>query len=183
MWVTSDDLEANLQAEFQLRDMLSGSEFSRPESVVTPLNPGWQPSAKGMHEIVRHILSDQPRLVVECGSGASSMCIGRALRPVCKGHLISLENSAEWVTIVTGLLQDEGLSNVDVRHAPIEPFQVTGNDQPWYSASALAGIEEIDFLLVDGPPGNTSKLATRRPSLPRQAASWRHRHAGRQPTA
>lgn len=42
---------------------------------------------------------------------------------------------------------------------------------------------EIDFLLVDGPPGNTSKLATRRPSLPRQAASWRHRHAGRQPTA
>ena len=79
--------------------------------------------------------------------------------------MIALENSADWVAIVTGLLQQEGLSSVEVRHAPMEPIEVAGHEQPWYSASALADVEEIDLLLVDGPPGRTSKLA-RYPAVP-----------------
>jgi glycosyltransferase involved in cell wall biosynthesis/predicted O-methyltransferase YrrM len=158
-------LEANLQAEFQLRDMLAASESSKPETAITPLNPGWQLSSQAMQEVVRHVLLDQPKVVVECGSGASTMWIGRALRRVGEGRLISLENSADWVAIVTGLLQHEGLSSVEVRHAPMEPIKVARHEQPWYSASALADVEEIDLLLVDGPPGRTSKLA-RYPAVP-----------------
>jgi hypothetical protein len=56
-----------------------------------------------MQEVVRHVLLDQPNAVVECGSGASTMWIGGALCRVGKGRLISLENSADWVAIVTGL--------------------------------------------------------------------------------
>jgi Methyltransferase domain len=77
----------------------------------------------------------------------------------------SLENSADWVVTVTGLLQHEGLSVVEVRHAPLEPIQVAGHEQLWYSASALADMEGIDLLLVDGPPGRTNKLA-RYPAVP-----------------
>jgi len=158
-------LEANLQAEFQQRDMLAASESSRSEAAITPLNPGWQLSSQAMQEVVRHVLLDHPKVVVECGSGGSTMWIGRALRRVGDGRLISLENSADWVAIVTGLLQQEGLSSVEVRHAPMEPIEVAGHEQPWYSASALADVEEIDLLLVDGPPGRTSKLA-RYPAVP-----------------
>ena len=158
-------LDANLQAEFQLRDMLTASESSKPEAATTPLKPGWQLSALAMQEVVRHVLSDQPKVVVECGSGASTMWIGRALRRVGEGRLISLENSADCVAIVTGLLQHEGLSSVEVRHAPMEPIKVARHEQPWYSASALADVEEIDLLLVDGPPGRTNKLA-RYPAVP-----------------
>jgi glycosyltransferase involved in cell wall biosynthesis/predicted O-methyltransferase YrrM len=158
-------LEANLQAEFQLRDMLAATDSSQPEAAITPLNPGWQLSSQAMQEVVRHILLDQPKVVVECGSGASTMWIGRALRRLGEGRLISLENSADWVAIVTGLLQQEGLSSVEVRHAPMEPIQVAGHEQPWYSASALADVEKIDLLLVDGPPGRTNKLA-RYPAVP-----------------
>jgi predicted O-methyltransferase YrrM len=93
------------------------------------------------------------------------MWIGRALRRVGEGRVIALENSADWVAIVTGLLQHEGLSNVGVRQAPMEPIQVAGHEQPWYSASAIADVEEIDLLLVDGPPGRTNKLA-RYPAVP-----------------
>jgi hypothetical protein len=32
-------LETNLQAEFQLRDMLAASESSKPEAAITPLSP------------------------------------------------------------------------------------------------------------------------------------------------
>jgi len=158
-------LEANLQAEFQLRDMLVASEPSRSEAAITPLNPGWQLSSQAMQEVVRHVLLDRPKVVVECGSGGSTMWIGRALRRVGEGRLISLENSADWVAIVAGLLQQEGLSSVEVRHAPMEPIKVAGREQPWYSASALADVEEIDLLLIDGPPGRTSKLA-RYPAVP-----------------
>jgi hypothetical protein len=47
----------------------------------------------------------------------------------------------------------------------MEPIQVAGHEQPWYSASAIADVEEIDLLLVDGPPGRTNKLA-RYPAVP-----------------
>ena len=158
-------LEANLQAEFQLRDMLSASELSKPKAAITPLNPRWQLSSQAMHEVVRHVLLEEPKVVVECGSGGSTMWIGRALRRVGEGRLISLENSADWVVTVTGLVQHEGLSVVEVRHAPLEPIQVAGHEQLWYSASALADMEGIDLLLVDGPPGRTNKLA-RYPAVP-----------------
>jgi hypothetical protein len=158
-------LEANLQAEFQLRDMLSASESSKPKAAITPLNPGWQLSSQAMQEVVRHVLLEEPKVVVECGSGGSTMWIGRALRRVGEGRLISLESSADWVVIVTGLLQHEGLRDVDVRHAPLEPIQVASHEQLWYSASALADVEGIDLLLVDGPPGRTNKLA-RYPAVP-----------------
>jgi predicted O-methyltransferase YrrM len=158
-------LEANLKAEFQLRDMLAASESGKPEAAITPLNPGWQLSSQAMQEVVRHVLLDQPKVIVECGSGASTMWIGRALRQVGEGRLISLENAADWVAVVTGLLQQEGLSSVEVRHAPMETIQMAGHEQPWYSTSALADVEEIDLLLVDGPPGRTSKLA-RYPAVP-----------------
>jgi len=158
-------LEATLKAEFQLRDMLAGSAASKAETAITPLNPGWQLSSRAMQEVVRHVLLDQPEVVVECGSGASTMWIGRALRQVGEGRLISLENSADWVEIVAGMLRHEGLSGVEVRHAPMEPVQAAGHEQPWYSLSALADVAEIDLLLVDGPPGRTHKLA-RYPAVP-----------------
>jgi glycosyltransferase involved in cell wall biosynthesis/predicted O-methyltransferase YrrM len=158
-------LEANLQAEFHLRDMLAASGSSRSEAAITPLNANRQLSSQALQEVVRHILLDQPKVVVECGSGASTMWIGRALRRVGEGRLISLENSADWVEIVTGMVEQEGLSGVEVRHAPMEPIQLAQQEQPWYSASALVDVEEIDLLLVDGPPGRTSKLA-RYPAVP-----------------
>ena len=52
-------LEANLQAEFQLRDMLSASESSKPKAAITPLNPRWQLSSQAVQEVVRHVLLEQ----------------------------------------------------------------------------------------------------------------------------
>jgi glycosyltransferase involved in cell wall biosynthesis len=158
-------LEANLQAEFQLRDLLTASELSKSETAIKPLNVGWQLSSQATLEVVRHVLLDQPKVVVECGSGAATMWIGRALGQVGAGRVIALENSADGVAVVNGLLQREGLSGVEIRHAPIEPIKVNGHEQPWYSASAIADVDEIDLLVVDGPPGRTHKLA-RYPAVP-----------------
>ncbi len=158
-------LEANLQAEFQLRDMLGQSGSGQPEAAVTPLNPGWQLSSQAVQEIVRHVLLDQPSVVVECGCGASTMWIARALKRVGQGQLISLENLEDWVEIVSGMLRYEGLSTAEVRHAPLVPYSSGETEQPWYTTSVLDDVEKIDLLIVDGPPGNISKLA-RYPAVP-----------------
>jgi hypothetical protein len=79
-------LEANLQAKFQLRDMLAASGSSKPEAAIRPLNLGWQLSSQAMYEVVRHVLLERPKVVVECGSGASTVWIGRALRRVGEGR-------------------------------------------------------------------------------------------------
>lgn len=154
-------LEANVQAEFQLRDMIASDGRA---ATITPLNPRWQLSSQAMQQVVQQVLSHRPGLVVECGSGASTMWIARALRQLGEGRVISLEDSADWVAIVTRLLEQEGLERAEVRHAPIKPLRVAGREQPWYSLSALVDIEQIDLLLVDGPPGRTSELA-RYPAL------------------
>lgn len=96
--------EGNLGAESQRRDLLAAGASAGSEAAVLPLNPGWQLSAQGMHEVIRHVLSGKPKVIVECGSGASTMWIGRALRHLGGGRLISLESSADWVATVTGLL-------------------------------------------------------------------------------
>ena len=49
-------LEANVWAEFQLRDMLATSESSKPEAAITRLNPSWQLSSQAIQEVVRHVL-------------------------------------------------------------------------------------------------------------------------------
>ncbi|MCE3275112.1 MAG: hypothetical protein K0R13_967 [Propionibacteriaceae bacterium] len=94
--------------------MLAASGSSKPEAAIRPLNLGWQLSSQAMYEVVRHVLLERPKVVVACGSGASTMWIGRALRRVGEGRVIALENSADWVAIVTGLLQHERLSNVEI---------------------------------------------------------------------
>ena len=158
-------LEANLQAEFQLRDMLITGDPATSEAALTPLNPGWQLSSQAVQEIVRHILLNRPKVVVECGCGASTMWIARALTRVGEGRLFSLENLEDWVGIVSGMLDYEGLKSAKVRHAPLVPFTSGDTEQPWYTTTVLDDVEQIDLLIVDGPPGNTSKLA-RYPALP-----------------
>ncbi|GAB3926819.1 hypothetical protein GCM10011575_08500 [Microlunatus endophyticus] len=158
-------LETNLRAEFQLRDMVAPRSDDQSPGMVTPINAGWQLSPQGLHEVVRRVLIDKPRLVVECGSGASTLWIARALRQVGGGRLVSLENSAEWVEAVTTMVRREGLDNVEVRHAPIEQTPVGAELRPWYAVEAIADLTGIDLLLVDGPVGKTHPLA-RYPAVP-----------------
>jgi hypothetical protein len=136
-----------------------------------------------MYEVVRHVLLERPKVVVECGSGASTVWIGSALRRVGEGRVIALENSADWVAIVTGLLQHQRLSNVEIRHAPMEPIQVAGHEQPWYSASASPMSRRSIFSWLMAAWAHTSSRAPPQCQPARQVAPWRNRHAGRLPPA
>ena len=110
------------------------------------------------------------RTIVECGSGVSTILIGRMLRARGRGSLCSLEHDPNWVATGHARIAAEGLdAYVRIIEAPLEPDPRAAEGCPWYARSSLAELPEggVDLLLVDGPPAPAGSLErSRYPALP-----------------
>jgi predicted O-methyltransferase YrrM len=113
--------------------------------------------------IVNTILDVRPRLVVECGSGASTIVVGATLRKLGgRRRLVSVEHNSLYAGISRDHVRRHGLQQwAEVRHAPL----VEGPHGLWYELSAFEVGGDIDLLLVDGPSTEIGPDA-RRPALP-----------------
>jgi predicted O-methyltransferase YrrM len=106
-------------------------------------------------ELLHLIRTRQPRLVLELGSGTSSVWIAYALEK-SGGRLVSLDHDGGYAARTRAALTAHGLSTVaEVRDAPLTPVGIDGRDYPWYDPEALADLHDIDFVLIDGPPAAT----------------------------
>lgn len=137
--------------------------------VRAPMPPlrGWAISPDALLEILRRVVERKPNLIVECGSGSST--VWTALLAEQMGlptRIISLDHEAGFAEQTRALARMHGVAHrIDVRDAPLEPFRSEGYDAPWYALDACRDIGAIDMLVVDGPPGASSPLA-RYPALP-----------------
>jgi predicted O-methyltransferase YrrM len=107
------------------------------------------------------------RVIVECGSGVSTIAIGKLLRQSQTGHLYSLEENESWHATMSGILNSEGLSDyVTLLYAPLERYPEPV--APWYklerASQILESARHIDLLLIDGPKSVTT--FSRFPALP-----------------
>lgn len=162
-----DDYEQQV-AWTELREYLDTAAF------MPPLR-GWAASPDVLRILVRQIDRLRPGLVVECGSGASSVWIGYALRRAGAGRLVAVEHDARYAELSRELVAAHGLDDiVEVRHAPLvetanTTVTVKGKELPtadrWYEPSVFADLEGIGLLFVDGPPKATG-LHARYPALP-----------------
>ncbi len=104
------------------------------------------------------IREHRPEVIVEAGSGRSTVMLADVLSRMGDGYLVSLEHLPEFELSTTQWLAENSLDEfAEVRYAPI----VNG----WYDPAAWADLTDIDILIVDGPPGHLSPLA-REPALP-----------------
>ncbi|WP_017606207.1 class I SAM-dependent methyltransferase [Nocardiopsis alkaliphila] len=148
----------------ELREYLDVAAF------MPPLR-GWAASPDVLRLLVRLIERDRPELVVECGSGASSVWIGYALRKVGTGRLVALEHDARYAELGRALVADHALEDVvEVRHAPLTRVPDDHADGvsagvPWYDTEALSDLKGIGLVFVDGPPRATGPEA-RYPAVP-----------------
>jgi len=113
------------------------------------------------------VLADR-REVVELGSGVTTVVLGRLLGQR-GGRLSSVEHNPAWAGVVRGLLETDGLGDaVRLIEAPLAPHPSALDGAHWYAEAALAALpDEIDLLLVDGPPGNEEGIErSRHPALP-----------------
>lgn len=115
-------------------------------------------------ELLHLIRTRRPRLVLELGSGTSTVWIAYALEKT-GGRLVSLDHDPDYTARTRALLAAHALSGVaDVRHAPLSALSVEDRSVQWYDVEALADLRGIDLLLIDGPPEATGPDA-RYPAL------------------
>lgn len=130
-----------------------------------PPSDGWSAMPDILLVLHREIGRERPNVVLECGSGRSSVTMGYALRRLGHGRLLSLEHDARYALKTRRLIADHGLEDtVEVIDAPLRMIAVGDEEHQWYDLSGLA-VDTIDLVFVDGPPGDLGAKA-RFPALP-----------------
>jgi hypothetical protein len=99
-------------------------------------------------------LADLPEVVVECGSGATTMLIATLLQRNGRGRLFTLEHDRAYAERMRQQVRAAGLTDVcEVIWAPLAPQSIGGHGVCWYDAAKVAALpESVDVVLVDGPP-------------------------------
>lgn len=115
----------------------------------------------------RLVASERPRLILECGSGSSTVILAACLRELGSGRLVSLEHDAGYAERTRAWLRLVGLEDwASVVTAPLQQRQVGETTMLWYGPGYEDELHEgVDLLLVDGPPRRVAKLA-RYPAVP-----------------
>ncbi|GAA3460361.1 hypothetical protein GCM10018963_23740 [Saccharothrix longispora] len=110
--------------------------------------------------VVDEVLLGSRTVLVECGSGASSVILARLLARRGFGHLLSVEHDERTAAFVASQLRREGLGHVArVVHAPLSPHPAALGSAHWYDPGLVHDevsyyVERyglVDLLLVDGP--------------------------------
>jgi predicted O-methyltransferase YrrM len=108
----------------------------------------WKADTGLLKLVIDHILEHKPKLVVEFGTGATTLIIARALQKAGGGTLISFEQHSDFVDATRQWLADYGLQ-ADLRAVPLRPSP-DGWPGLWYDHGPLP--RSIDLMLIDGPP-------------------------------
>jgi predicted O-methyltransferase YrrM len=134
--------------------------------IPMPSTQGWASAPTTMRALIGLVHERRPSTIVECGSGSSSIWLGHALRQLGRGRIISLEHLPEYAEATRNLVHKHGLDElVEVRLAPLKPVTLASEEFQWYDPAALQGVEGVDLIFVDGPPGDSCPMA-RFPALP-----------------
>lgn len=145
------------ETENELQSTINISKFTK-----LPLLLGnWAISAHFLEHLVREIYLRKPNLIVECGSGTSTLVSAACLKDIGKGKIISFDHEDYYALKTRNLLKVEGLENIaSVITAPIKEINIADRNWKWYGAEIDKIIsEKIDILVVDGPPGKLQPLS------------------------
>jgi len=122
-----------------------------------PATRSWAASPDLLLTISEIVKKNKPGLVVELGSGISTLVAAKS----GARKIISIDNSDAWGAKTVALLKEHKVRGVDVRIAPLRPY---ANGSEWYDLDAIKDLKKIDLLIVDGPPGSKNPEA-RYPAL------------------
>ena len=158
------------------RDVEALLQLYRERTPRAPMPPSgrWAMDPTGLLELLSRVPADRPALVLELGSGTSSVWLGYALERT-GGRLVSLDHDPRFGERTRQLLGRHALTGVaQVRDAPLRDLDLGDGTYRWYDPAAFEDLAGVDLLVVDGPPGTTGPLA-RYPALP---VLWRRLSPG-----
>ena len=161
------DIPKEIRQTFRQLEALQNLSAMLPANDVLPSTRGWAASPDLLVVLVDLVITERPSLIVECGSGASTLWLALAMRRFeIDGRIIALEHDPVFGGKTRDLLARHDVRDLaEVRNAPLESFSLDGEIYSWYSRRAWEDLTGIDLLFVDGPPATTGRQA-RYPALP-----------------
>ncbi|HEX6468123.1 MAG TPA: class I SAM-dependent methyltransferase [Streptosporangiaceae bacterium] len=149
----------------QLEAYLDLHGLIRPRAPMPALR-GWAASPDVVRFLAETMIRQRPKLVVECGSGASSVWLGYLAEQLGSAKVVALENDERFAGTSRDLVRAHGLDDVvDIRLAPFAEWRAGDDTYPWYQVHAIEDLVDIGLVFVDGPPGMSAPHA-RYPAVP-----------------
>jgi predicted O-methyltransferase YrrM len=160
-------LGTELKQTFRQVEAMQNLNAIIPTSEVLPATRGWAASPDLLLVLIDQVITQRPSLIVECGSGASTLWLALALRRFgIDGRIVSLDHDPLFAGKTREFLARHGVGDLaEVRDAALEDFSLADGSYSWYARRAWADLTGIDLLFVDGPPAATGSRA-RYPALP-----------------
>jgi predicted O-methyltransferase YrrM len=161
------DSGKQIRQAFRQLEALQNLSAMLPADRLLPATRGWAASPDLLAMLVDVVITERPALIVECGSGVSTVWLALAMRRFeIDGRVIALEHDPGFGDTTRGFLARHGVEDLaEVRDAPLESFSLDGETYSWYARRAWEDLSGIDLLFVDGPPAATGHHA-RYPALP-----------------
>jgi predicted O-methyltransferase YrrM len=160
-------LGTELKQTFRQVEAIQNLSAMLPTSDVLPATRGWAASPDLLLVLVDELISQRPSLIVECGSGASTLWLALGLRRFgIDGRIVALDHDPVFAAKTRDFLARHGVGDLaEVRDAPLEDLGLADGSYSWYARRAWKDLAGIDLLFVDGPPAATGARA-RYPALP-----------------
>ena len=132
-----------------------------------PTTRGYRGSPDFLLQVYEQIFELRPKVVVEASSGLSTIVCAAAIKNSgCGGRVYSMEHEHEYASGTRELLERYGLNRIaDVFHTPLTEHKIKSSSFRWYDFAQANLPNEIDLIIVDGPPKHTQKHA-RYPAAP-----------------
>ncbi len=113
--------------------------------------------------IIENCQNHRPGVIVEAGSGVSSVVISEWLRATggAADHY-ALDHLQQYAEETARKVE---YANSRVLYAPLRSHAIDGRSWQWYDISELDEVQAIDLLIIDGPPEDIQRQA-RYPALP-----------------
>ncbi|WP_170985110.1 class I SAM-dependent methyltransferase [Roseomonas sp. AR75] len=139
------------EAMFQVREQQEAAAYLHtvlqlPPGSLPPM-AGWAAAPDFLLMLAETVLERRPKVVVEFGSGLSTLVIRRCLAMNGEGTLHSYEHDADFAAVTRQRARRLGLPE-DITVVPLAP--VSGYPGQWYATLGLP--TAIDLMVVDGPP-------------------------------
>lgn len=120
---------------------------------------GWAASPDFLLEIARNCLDRKPRIMVDCGSGVSTVVLARCAELNGVGHVYSLDHDPGYAAQTRDeLARHELIGRVTLLVAPLVAYEIGGSRWSWYDDQGVPDAP-IDLLVIDGPPLATGTTA------------------------
>ncbi len=113
---------------------------TRPEKAM-------EPDYVDMYYVYSHILETRPKVVLELGSGVSTVVMAAALASNGEGRLHSVDPEGEWAESTARCLPRSLKSWCEVTHSTREPIKIDGFDS---SRFKTLPVKHADMIYLDG---------------------------------